>query len=351
MTQDKHIGGSNGVGDQGPILAKARGILEKHKLDITKDWLGRLVGNIDDLEALENFPTQDSIRTSVGLIEGLIECLADESVCQEFEEGGVFYKQAADLGLLQRQQAGAIGTLADNLSALEESIWQKLAEGLRHQDRHLLELVRILRQGLQRIMTAATEAYHEQSNAELDRLAHTDSLTNLYNRRYWEPELARYVELYKRYRHPFAILMLDFDNLKWVNDTFGHAAGDTALNHLATVMRMNIRDVDIPCRFGGDEFMILMPEADKNAILMVGRRIAESVNKTRFKLGRSFASLQVSFGVAVCPEDATETETLLQTADQALYRAKERKREALAQASGQDTGQSTGQATGQAGNR
>ena len=78
------------------------------------------------------------------------------------------------------------------------------------------------------------------------------------------------MELYKRYRHPFAILMLDFDNLKWVNDTFGHAAGDTALTHLATVMRMNIRDVDIPCRFGGDEFLILMPEADKNAIQMVG---------------------------------------------------------------------------------
>jgi two-component system cell cycle response regulator len=172
-------------------------------------------------------------------------------------------------------------------------------------------------------MTAATEAYHKQSNAELDRLAHTDSLTGLYNRRYWEPELARHVELYKRYRHPFAILMLDLDNLKWVNDTFGHAAGDTALTHLATVMRMSIRDVDIPCRFGGDEFLILMPEADRNAIQMVGRRISESINKTRFKLGRSFASLQVSFGAAACPENGVEAEALLREADASLYRAKE----------------------------
>jgi diguanylate cyclase (GGDEF)-like protein len=143
----------------------------------------------------------------------------------------------------------------------------------------------------------------------------------------WEPEFERYTELYKRYRHPFAILMLDLDNLKWVNDTFGHAAGDTALSHLATVMRMNIRDVDIPCRFGGDEFLILMPEADKNAIQMVGRRISESINKTRFKLGRSFASLQVSFGAAACPEDASEAEALLQEADASLYRAKEKKSE------------------------
>jgi diguanylate cyclase (GGDEF)-like protein len=325
VAQTPDIGGSSGVGEQGPILVKARNILEQSKLGITKDWLGRLVGNINDLEALEHFPTQESIRTSVGLIEGLIQCLKDEQALDEFNEGGLYYQQAADLGLLQQQESGAIGSLAENLSALEEAIWERLSEGLRHQDRELLQLVRLLRLGLHRIMSAAAQAYHDQSNAELDRLAHTDALTGLYNRRYWEPELERHVELYKRYRHPFAILMLDFDNLKWVNDTFGHSAGDTALTHLATVMRLNIRDVDIPCRFGGDEFLILMPEADKNAIQMVGRRISESVNKTRFKLERAFASLQVSFGTASCPEDATETQALIQAADKTLYRAKENK--------------------------
>ncbi len=288
---------------RGSILAKARKILEDHKLDITKAWLGRLVGQLDDLEALERFPTQESIRTSLELIEGLTTCLSDEGPSRNS-------KKAASTTSRRRLSAccsgtgRSIATLADSLCALEDAIWDSLADGLRHQDQDLLELVRILRLGVHRIMTAAADAYHKQSNAELDRLAHTDALTALYNRRYWEPELERYTELYKRYRHPFAILMLDFDNLKWVNDTFGHAAGDTALIHLATVMRMNIRDVDIPCRFGGDEFLILMPEADKNAIQMVGRRIAESINKTRFKLGRSFASLQVSFGAAACPEDA-----------------------------------------------
>jgi diguanylate cyclase (GGDEF)-like protein len=322
--------GSADGGEQSSILAKARAILEDHKLEITKAWLGRLVGQLDDLEALERFPTQESIRTSVELIEGLTHCLADEKALAQFDEGGLYYKQAATLGLLQREETGAIGSLADSLCELEDAIWDRLATGLRHQDQDLLQLVRILRLGLHRIMTAAAETYHQHTSAELDRLAHTDSLTGLYNRRYWEPELERYVELYKRYRHPFAILMLDFDNLKWVNDTFGHAAGDTALNHLATVMRMNIRDVDIPCRFGGDEFLILMPEADKNAIQMVGRRISESINKTRFKLGRSFASLQVSFGAAACPEDAAEAESLLQEADTSLYHAKEAKEERAA---------------------
>ncbi|MBN1629235.1 MAG: GGDEF domain-containing protein [Thermoleophilia bacterium] len=323
------IGASDQGPEAGPILFKAQRILEERKIDITKAWLGSLVSRLDDLDALERFPTQESIRTSVELIEGLKRCLADEEALKQFFPGGSYYNQAATLGTLQRDGADAIGSLADSLCALEEAIWDGLAEGMRSQDQELLELVRVLRLGLHRIMTAATEAYHKQSNAELDRLAHTDSLTGLYNRRYWEPELERYVELYKRYRHPFAILMLDFDNLKWVNDTFGHAAGDTALVHLATVMRMSIRDVDIPCRFGGDEFLILMPEADKNAIQMVGRRISESIHKTRFKLGRSFASLQVSFGSAACPEDGSDAEVLLRVADSTLYEAKESKKERL----------------------
>jgi diguanylate cyclase (GGDEF)-like protein len=317
--------GAQHAAEQNSILVKAKVILDERKLEITKNWLNRLVGQLDDIEALERFPTQESIRTSVELIEGLSSCLADQSALEQFNEGGLYYKQAETLGLLQLDGAGAIGSLADSLRALEDSIWERLSEGLRHQDKDVLELVHVVRIALQKIMTAATAAYHQQSNAELDRLAHTDALTGLYNRRYWEPELARHVELYKRYRHPFAILMLDLDNLKWVNDTFGHAAGDTALIHLATVMRMSIRDVDIPCRYGGDEFLILMPEAEKNAIQMVGRRISESINKTRFKLGRSFASLQVSFGAAACPENGSEVDVLLREADASLYRAKETK--------------------------
>jgi two-component system cell cycle response regulator len=119
--------------------------------------------------------------------------------------------------------------------------------------------------------------------------------------------------------------MLDFDNLKWLNDTFGHAAGDSALQHLAKVMRINVRDVDIPCRYGGDEFIVLMPEADKAAIQAVGHRISDSISKTQFKIGRSFATLQVSYGASACPDDGVEMDSLLQKADAVLYEAKENK--------------------------
>ena len=313
------------VAEPNAVLDKAKSILERHKLDITKTWLSRLISNIDDLEALEQFPTQETIRTSVELIEGLANCLSDEETLSQFGPGGLYHRQASALGLLQHDESGGIGPLADSLDALEEAIWERLGAGLRQQDKEILALVRILRMALHRVMTAAAEAYHQQSSSELDRLAHTDALTGLRNRRYLEQELERHVELYKRYKHPFAVLMLDLDSLKLVNDTFGHAAGDEALKHLASVMRAAIRDTDIPCRYGGDEFIILMPEADKNAIQAVGRRIAETISKTRVKLGGGYVSLEVSFGASSCPAEGTSVDVLLKQADTSLYAAKERK--------------------------
>ena len=310
---------------RGIMLEKAKRILEENKLVITKTWLSRLISEIEDIQALEQFPTQETIRSSIQLIEGLANCLSDEDTVNQFGPGGLYFRQASALGLLQHDDTGGIGPLIDSLDALEEAIWERLDKGLRQQDKNVLVLARILRVALHRVMTSAAEAYHQRSSAELDRLAHTDTLTGLYNRRYMEQELDRHIELQKRYHHPFAVLMLDLDSLKLVNDTFGHAAGDEALRHLANAMQVNIRDTDIPCRYGGDEFIVLMPEADKNAIQVVGRRISESIREAHVKLGGGSVSLEVSFGAASCPEDATTTETLLKHADTNLYAAKARK--------------------------
>ncbi len=135
------------MSEPGAVLEKARRILDQHKLEITKSWLSRLISRIDDLDALERFPTQDSIRTSVELIEGLAGCLGDESTLAQFEAGGLYYGQAASLGLLQRGETGTIGSLAYSLDTLEEAIWSRLAENMRHQDQEVLDLVRILRRG------------------------------------------------------------------------------------------------------------------------------------------------------------------------------------------------------------
>jgi diguanylate cyclase (GGDEF)-like protein len=308
---------------QRPLFNKAEVALESHKLDITKAWLGRLILQIEDLSTLEAFPTQESIRISVELIEGIAAVMRDDGMIREFQPGGRYYVRAAELGAIGNGSRGELVSLSQSLLALESSIWELLVETLRKEDRDLLEMVVRLRQALHGITTASTEAYFIRSNDELDRLAHTDSLTGLYNRRFLVQELDRHVEMFKRYHHPFSLLMLDLDNLKPLNDTHGHAVGDAAIRHFSLLLKMNVRDVDIPCRYGGDEFVVLMPETDKTMVETVGRRIAESLHKTKLKAGSTLITLRVSVGHSACPEDGQEGEELLQVADATLYQAKE----------------------------
>ena len=314
--------------EERPLFRKGSRVLKEHKLEITRLWLGRIIGRIDDLGTLESFPTQESIRTSVELIEGLAAALEDDSSVLGFEPGGHYYERAGLLGTVGSGDARGLVSLSQNVLALENAIWELLTAALRSEDRDLLHMIVRLRGCLAGVNMAAVQTYHQRSSSELDRLAHTDALTGLYNRRYLVQELERHVEIFKRYHHPFSLLMLDMDNLKWVNDTHGHAAGDAALKHMAMLMKVNVRDVDIPCRFGGDEFVILMPETDKEVVEIVGRRIAESLMKTKLKVNSSLVTLHVSSGSASCPADGRESEELLQDADASLYRAKQHRGEA-----------------------
>ena len=150
-----------------------------------------------------------------------------------------------------------------------------------------------------------------------------DPLVGLHNRRYILRELERHIEIYKRYGRPFALLMVGFDNLKWVNSTFGDTGGDSVLDHLVTLMKMSVRDVDIASRCREDEFLVIMPEIEKQTAQVVGRRIAHSMSSTSFKIGPSLVDLAVSFGIASCPEDGLEAEGLLQAAAKQKGRGEE----------------------------
>ncbi|GAB4249979.1 MAG: hypothetical protein Kow00129_10800 [Thermoleophilia bacterium] len=308
-----------------PLFDKARRILEEHKLAITKSWLSRIINEIDDLSTLEAFPTQESITASVELIEGIANALRDEAFLEDFQPGGRFFERAALLGLTSGSGKKGLENLSRHMYALEDAVWGLLREALRREDQELLDLVVRLRGCLQGVSGSAFHTYYDKSVSELDRLAHTDALTGLHNRRYLIQELERQVEMFKRYHHPFSLLMLDLDNLKWVNDNYGHAAGDAALKHLATIIRMNVRDVDLTFRFGGDEFMVLMPETESTVVRPVAERIHDSLSRTKLKVDDSLITLNVSIGYSSCPDDGREAEELIQAADASLYRSKDQK--------------------------
>jgi diguanylate cyclase (GGDEF)-like protein len=141
-----------------------------------------------------------------------------------------------------------------------------------------------------------------------------DPLTGLPNYWYMLRELERHIAVYKRYRHPFSLLLLHFDNLKGVKDTWGDTAGDAALAYVATLIQTHVRASDICCQHTEDEFAVIMPETNMQAGETLGRRITDSVVPTTFKVGEASVSVKVRFGTASCPRDGVEPETLLQAA-------------------------------------
>lgn len=154
-------------------------------------------------------------------------------------------------------------------------------------------------------------------NFQLENLAVTDELTGLYNRRYLVRYLATVED--REQSRPVSILLLDLDNFKDCNDRFGHHTGDQILREAAKVLRQTVRQHDVVIRYGGDEFAVVLPDADLDEAREVARRIWQAVGRHRFSEG--FA-LTISIGASAYPEPSASAETLLRDADRALYQAK-----------------------------
>jgi diguanylate cyclase (GGDEF)-like protein len=158
----------------------------------------------------------------------------------------------------------------------------------------------------------------EQLMAELDAAARTDGLTGLANRRALEIDFRREAARAARAGEPLAVVLVDLNRFKDINDLHGHAAGDTALAGVAERMRAVLRASDVAARIGGDEFLLLLPNADFDAATAVAQRLATS------SATREDGSMPVglSFGVAACENGAATLEALMRLADQALYTTK-----------------------------
>jgi diguanylate cyclase (GGDEF)-like protein len=153
---------------------------------------------------------------------------------------------------------------------------------------------------------------------EVQRLAVTDPLTGLYNRHKFEDAIGAEVERASRYDRPLSLIMIDMDGLKKVNDTYGHPAGDQLLKDVADLIREQLRKVDLPVRFGGDEFLILLPEAD----LQVASRVAERLSARIRSLAVHGSQVTASMGVAQWEPALGSPQGLLHAVDQALYQSK-----------------------------
>lgn len=165
-------------------------------------------------------------------------------------------------------------------------------------------------------------------------MAITDGLTGLHNRRYLERHLAGLVDQAAQRQRPLSVLLLDIDFFKSVNDTHGHDAGDDVLREFSRRVRRTVRSMDLVCRLGGEEFVVVMPDTESRIAEMVGERIRERIAAQPFLIegGERQLAVTVSIGLSARSGRGDTPETLLRRADEALYRAKREGRNRVAAA-------------------
>ncbi len=154
------------------------------------------------------------------------------------------------------------------------------------------------------------------------REAHTDALTGLWNRRHFDDRLTEAIIGALRYGDPFSVALFDLDDFKQVNDREGHLVGDRVLQHVGALLRAGTRDLDIVCRWGGEEFAVLLPRTRADDAARVAERIVGRLRTTGVDVGARMLPLTASAGISAFPTDGIDGPSVLDAADSALLRAK-----------------------------
>lgn len=157
---------------------------------------------------------------------------------------------------------------------------------------------------------------------KLQELSIYDSLTTVFSRRYFMGRYSEEFERAERLKLNLSFLMIDIDDFKKINDTYGHLVGDVVLREVARIIRDNIRDIDFVARYGGEEFSIILTETDKAGAIMVGERICSTVSQQKLRAFDELLTTTVSVGIASYPQSTRYADVLIEIADKALYKAK-----------------------------
>jgi diguanylate cyclase (GGDEF)-like protein len=314
----------------------------------------QLEGRLEELRQ-ERARLEDSIRRigeTLGSAldrDGLLEILVRTAVDAVGADcGRATARDGAETALRQRAAAGELAGFGETIQAAEllaqesgrpeettQDSRSAMAFPLRSEPEEVGALVSVARAGrpfTQRdrdlFNYLARQAAVSLENVDLHELvqrqAVTDELTGLFNHRRFQEVIASEVERARRFGHSLGLIMLDIDDFKQVNDTFGHQQGDLVLREIGRVLRESSREIDLPARYGGEELAVALPETSLDGAYNLAERIRAAIAQLEIPRtdGRGTLPVTASFGVAALPESAAERRSLIGAADAALYRAK-----------------------------
>jgi diguanylate cyclase (GGDEF)-like protein len=346
--------------------------------DITRKWVDDLRHNTRT-EVHKQLLTADIVDGVKGMLASLARAIEKHEGPEDEDEPALLTSAAADPATETRKDVATTRPLYGPLSQAREAA--AFLGKLRHKQAYeiqevIYEYVRLRQEVLlavrsaellqeapastalayvdlllDELMLTTVENFYSTSVRDLEKRAIRDPTTQLYNKDFFQQRLNEELRRAVRYSLPIAIAMIDLDKLKSINDTYGHVAGDEAIRLVATVISTTIRQADVPCRYGGDEFAVILPETSKPQALAFAERVLANIqnlslmvvpgdpgradedpgssNQKAIEVGKHpphgalfVPAPKISIGVAAFPEDARNPETLLATADAALYRAK-----------------------------
>ncbi len=278
-------------------------VIEYPILDVNELPIGRIVFVEDVSPAFKNF------LANVGIF-GVYNFLLISLLSVIFYT--IFSRIVKDISFLEKLASEFQSGNFKNIQLLAKKIKRTSSDEMER----LKKAVYIMASELEELINQL-----QQDKEKLEEIAYKDPLTGLYNRRFFLEHAKKIFEHAKRYNDPFSVILMDIDNFKRINDTYGHDIGDIVLKEFSEVIKQASRSSDIPARWGGEEFIIMLPTTDSNGAKHLAERIRKMFKEVSVKVGNEEVRTTVSIGVSQY-NGHSRLEDIIKEADEALYRAK-----------------------------
>jgi len=270
---------------------------------------------LEETKLVDNLPT---------LLRGVAKAIENPGRIEDFEHDGIIHRAALELGRNRRMYNFSPAEVLFEQETLREVIWEFCSSAFSSLD--LYDLEWRINRPLDKMASTITESYIDTYVSELKYLSQKDKQTNLLNYEAFKNALADELRRSRRYRHPFSLIMMDIDNFVDYRESFGHNAANSLIQEIARMISQVIRSVDVPARYGMDEFAVILPETSKKQARKVAERLRRAVKlDTRHSAevrGELKSPVTISIGVSSYPKDAETVDEMISLADESLFEAK-----------------------------